>query len=259
LINYSTLGAKMAVTASPEQQQALLELQGFDTKLLQLAHKRAGLPEISAAQDLVVELGSIRMRLVAAQTEASDLKLNLLKAESDVEQVVSRSRRDQERLDSGAVSAPKELESLQHEIGTLAKRQAELEDIELEIMQAYENAQQAVTDLLASEIETTEKLTSVAQSRDDLFTDIDFEINSLTGQRMEIANQLPADLISLYDKIRADQGGVGAALIHRGSCQGCHITIDAQEIDQIRKMSADAIARCDQCRRILVRTAESGL
>jgi hypothetical protein len=259
LINYSSLGAKMAVTASAEQQKALLDLQGFDTKLLQLAHKRAGLPEISAAQDLEVELGSIKMRLVAAQTEASDLKLNLLKAESDVEQVVSRSRRDQERLDSGAVSAPKELESLQHEIGTLAKRQAELEDIELEIMQAYENAQQAVTDLLASEIETTEKLTSVAQSRDDLFTDIDFEINSLTGQRMEIANQLPADLISLYDKIRADQGGVGAALIHRGACQGCHITIDAQEIDQIRKMSADAIARCDQCRRILVRTAESGL
>jgi predicted nucleic acid-binding Zn-ribbon protein len=249
----------MAVTASPEQQQALLDLQGFDTKLLQLAHKRAGLPEISAAQDLEVELGSIKMRLVAAQTEASDLKLNQLKAESDVEQVLSRSRRDQERLDSGAVSAPKELESLQHEIGTLAKRQSELEDIELEIMQAFENAQQAVTDLLASEIETTEKLTSVAQSRDDLFTDIDFEINSLTGQRTDIANGLPTDLIALYDKIRADQGGVGAALIHRGACQGCHITIDAQEIDQIRKMSADAIARCDQCRRILVRTAESGL
>lgn len=249
----------MAVTASAEQQKALLDLQGFDTKLLQLAHKRAGLPEISAAQDLEVELGSIKMRLVAAQTEASDLKLNLLKAESDVEQVLSRSRRDQERLDSGAVSAPKELESLQHEIGTLAKRQAELEDIELEIMQAYENAQQAVTELQASEIETTEKLSALAQTRDELFADIDFEVNSLTNQRTDIANGLPTDLIALYDKIRADQGGVGAALIHRGACQGCHITIDAQEIDQIRKMSADAIARCDQCRRILVRTAESGL
>jgi predicted nucleic acid-binding Zn-ribbon protein len=182
-----------------------------------------------------------------------------LKAEADVEQVVARARRDQERLDSGAVSASKELESLQHEIGTLAKRQAELEDIELEIMQAYENAQQAVTDLLASEIETTEKLATVAQVRDDLFADADFETNSLTSQRTEIVNHLPADLIALYDKIRADQGGVGAALIHRGSCQGCHITIDAQEIDQIRNMPADAIARCDQCRRILVRTAESGL
>jgi predicted nucleic acid-binding Zn-ribbon protein len=162
-------------------------------------------------------------------------------------------------LDSGAISAAKELESLQHEIGTLAKRQAELEDIELEIMQAYENAQQAASDLIASEIEVSEKLATVSQARDDLIADIDFEINSVTGQRTEIANQLPADLISLYDKIRADQGGVGAALIHRGSCQGCHITIDAQEIDQIRNMPADAIARCDQCRRILVRTAESGL
>jgi len=249
----------MAVTASPEQQKTLLDLQGFDTKLLQLAHKRAGLPEISAAQDAEVELGSIKMRLVAAQTEASDLKINQLKAESDVEQVVSRSRRDQERLDSGAVSAPKELESLQHEIGTLAKRQSELEDVELEIMQAYENAQQAVAELLASEIETTEKLAAVSQARDELFADIDFEINFLTLQRTEMANQLPVDLIALYDKIRADQGGIGAALIHRGACQGCHITIDAQEIDQIRKMAADAIARCDQCRRILVRTAESGL
>ena len=249
----------MAVTASPDQQKALLDLQGFDTKLLQLAHKRAGLPEISAAQDLEVELGSIKMRLVAAQTEASDLKLNQLKAESDVEQVVSRARRDQERLDSGAVSAPKELESLQHEIGTLAKRQSELEDVELEIMQALENAQQAVTELQASEIETTEKLYALAQTRDELFADIDFEVNSITGQRTEIASQLPVDLIALYDKIRADQGGVGAALIHRGSCQGCHITIDAQEIDQIRNMPADSIARCDQCRRILVRTAESGL
>jgi predicted nucleic acid-binding Zn-ribbon protein len=249
----------MAVTASAEQQKALLDLQGLDTKLLQLAHKRSGLPEITAAQDLEVELGSIKMRLVAAQTEASDLKLNQAKAEADVEQVVARARRDQERLDSGAVSAAKELESLQHEIGTLAKRQAELEDIELEIMQSYENAQQAITDLLASEIEITEKLATVAQARDELFADIDFEVNSITGQRNDIANGLPTDLISLYDKIRADQGGVGAALIHRGSCQGCHITIDAQEIDQIRNLPADAIARCDQCRRILVRTAESGL
>jgi predicted nucleic acid-binding Zn-ribbon protein len=126
-------------------------------------------------------------------------------------------------------------------------------------MQAYENAQQAVTELQASELETTEKLSALAQTRDEMFADIDFEVNSLTNQRTDIANGLPADLIALYDKIRADQGGVGAALIHRGSCQGCHITIDAQEIDQIRNMPADAIARCDQCRRILVRTAESGL
>jgi hypothetical protein len=249
----------MAVTASAEQQQSLLDLQAMDTKLLQLKHKRVSAPEISQTQDLEVELGSIKMRLVAAQTEASDLKLNQLKAEADVDQVLTRTQRDQDRLDSGAVSAPKELESLQHEIATLGKRQVELEDIELEIMQNLENAQSAVSELLSSETQTTEKLASKTQARDDVFADIDFEINSLTTQRTQISDSLPSDLIAMYEKIRSDHGGIGAALIQRRTCQGCNIAIDAQELDKIRGLPADAIVRCDECRRILVRTAESGL
>lgn len=249
----------MAVTASAEQQRLLLDLQGLDTKLLQLAHKRASAPEIVQVQDLEVELGSIKMRLVAAQTESSDLKLNQLKAEADVDQVVTRTKRDQDRLDSGAVSAPKELESLQHEIATLGKRQIELEDVELEIMQNLENAQSAVAELESSEAETSKNLATTTQARDEVFADIDFEIKSLTTQRTQISDALPADLIALYDKIRSDQGGIGAALIQRRTCQGCNIAIDAQELDKIRGLPADAIVRCDECRRILVRTAESGL
>ena len=199
------------------------------------------------------------MRLVAAQTEASDLKLNQLKAEADVDQVVTRTKRDQDRLDSGAVSAPKELESLQHEIATLGKRQAELEDVELEIMQNLENAQSAAAELEKNEMETAQKLADAIQARDDVFTDIDFEINSFTTQRTEISESLPVDLIAMFDKIRSDHGGIGAAMIQRRTCQGCNITIDAQELDKIRGLPPEAIVRCDECRRILVRTAESGL
>jgi predicted nucleic acid-binding Zn-ribbon protein len=249
----------MAVTASAEQQQQLLDLQALDTKLLQLAHKRASAPEIAQVQDLEVELGSIKMRLVAAQTESSDLKLNQLKAEADVDQVLSRTKRDQDRLDSGAVSAPKELESLQHEIATLGKRQAELEEVELEIMQNLEDAQNAAAELLNNEIETTQKLAQLTQARDDIFADIDVEINSLTTQRTQISSSLPSDVIAMYDKIRSDHGGIGAAMIQRRTCQGCNISIDPQELDKIRGLPEDAIVRCDECRRILVRTAESGL
>lgn len=249
----------MAVTASAEQQRLLLDLQALDTKLLQLAHKRTVAPEISQVQDLEVELGSIKMRLVAAQTEASDLKLNQLKAEADVDQVLTRTKRDQDRLDSGAVSASKELESLQHEIVTLGKRQAELEDVELEIMQNLEDAQRAATELQSNDTGTTQKLAAAIQARDDVFADIDFEINSLTTQRTQISGSLPVDLISMYDKIRSDHGGIGAAMIQRRTCQGCNLSIDAQEIDKIRGLPTDAIVRCDECRRILVRTAESGL
>ena len=249
----------MAVTASAEHQQALLEVQALDTKLLQLAHKRASVPEVSLAQDLEIELGSVKMRLVAAETEASDLKLDQAKAEADVEQVASRAARDKNRLDSGAVNSPKELESLQHEIESLAKRQAELEDVELEIMQQYEDALNAANVLRAMESDVSAKLAEVSQQRDDALADIDFEVKSVTEQRNTAITGLPAELIALYDKIREDMGGIGAALLHRASCQGCHITLDPEEIDRIRNLAPEAVVRCDQCRRILVRTAESGL
>jgi predicted nucleic acid-binding Zn-ribbon protein len=249
----------MAVTASAEHQQALLEVQAFDTKLLQLAHKRASVPEVSLAQDLEVELGSVRMRLVAAETEASDLKLDQAKAEADVEQVAGRSARDKDRLDSGAVNSPKELESLQHEIESLAKRQAELEDVELEIMQHYEDALKAAESLRVLESEVSARLSEVSQQRDGALADIDFEVKSITDQRIQAATGLPAELTNLYDKIREDMGGVGAALLHRASCQGCHMSLDPEEIDRIRNLASDVVVRCDQCRRILVRTAESGL
>ena len=249
----------MAVTASAEHQQALLEVQALDTKLLQLAHKRASVPEVSLAQDLEVELGSVKMRLVAAETEASDLKLDQAKAAADVEQVAGRAARDKDRLDSGAVNSPKELESLQHEIESLAKRQAELEDVELEIMQQYEDALNAANVLRAMESDVSAKLAEVSQQRDEALADIDFEVKSVTEQRNIAITGLPAELIALYDKIREDMGGIGAALLHRASCQGCHITLDPEEIDRIRNLAPEAVVRCDQCRRILVRTAESGL
>ncbi|NBV90350.1 MAG: hypothetical protein EBR84_02965, partial [Actinobacteria bacterium] len=79
------------------------------------------------------------------------------------------------------------------------------------------------------------------------------------AQRNALAGSIDGDLLALYDKVRLDLGGVGAALLHRGACQGCHISLDSSEINRIRELPADEVVRCEQCRRILVRTAESGL
>jgi predicted nucleic acid-binding Zn-ribbon protein len=126
-------------------------------------------------------------------------------------------------------------------------------------MQNLENAQNAAAQLQSDDTETTQKLADAIQARDDVFADIDFEIKSLTTQRTEISGSLPADLIAMYDKIRSDHGGIGAAMIQRRTCHGCNLTIDAQELDKIRGLPPEVIVRCDECRRILVRTVESGL
>jgi len=249
----------MALSASAHDQAELLAVQALDTKLLQLAHKRATIPQINEVQDLEVTLGSLDMRIVAATTEASDLDLAVRKAESDVEQVTLRALKDQQRLDSGAVSSPKELESLQHEIVSLSARQAELEEVELEIMERLEETRDVVGQLKVEQETALQSMSTATALRDEQMAEIDAEVMAIKAARETLAAPLSSELLDLYNKIRADFGGVGAALLQRGACQGCRIAMDMTELDRIRTLSAETVVRCDGCRRILVRTSESGL
>lgn len=248
----------MAINATSEQQLALLDLQALDTTLLQLNHKRDTVPEVALAHDLEIELGQVEYRIIAVKTEISDVSLEQKKAEADVEQVVAREVRDQQRLDAGGIPA-KDLTNIQHELGTLAKRRAELEDIELEIMQRLEDATKHLGELEVQFAEVKSRRDDIVEARDEALRLIDAQIDDVSSSRVAAEKSVPADLVSLYNKVRQDLGGIGAAMLHRGACQGCHITLNSSDLDRIRKIDADVVVRCEECRRILVRTAESGL
>jgi predicted nucleic acid-binding Zn-ribbon protein len=103
-----------------------------------------------------------------------------------------------------------------------------------------------------------ERAAAIAR-RDDLFAEIDTEVASTTSARAAVARDIPADLLTLYEKIRSSSGGVGAAALSRGRCEGCHLTLNPGDLAHIRDAAPDAVLRCEECRRILVRTPESGL
>jgi len=248
----------MAVSATAAEQSKLLEIAGIDTKLIQLKHQRSALPELAKAQDLEVELGSIKLKIVAVQTELADQSAVQDKAEEDVAQVAARISRDEARLADNATT-PKELEGLQHELATLATRLAELEDIELEVMQQIEDAKSVLTELTSDQNRVGEELVVAQKELELKINQLDQENLELVSLRAQLVGQIPAELTALYETIKSDQGDVGAAMIHRGACQGCHLSLDATELDRIKSLSADAIVRCDECRRILIRTSESGL
>ncbi len=196
---------------------------------------------------------------MAAQTEESDTAREQTKAEQDVDQVRQRAVRDQQRLDSGAVSSPKDLENLQREITSLAKRQGDLEDIVLEVMERRESAQERVAELTERVGSVQGKVDDATARRDATFEQLDGEAASVTKEREVIAAVIPADLLKLYDKLREQQGGIGAAKLYQRSCQGCRQELAITELSEIRKAPSDLVVRCENCRRILVRTAESGL
>lgn len=240
-------------------QWKLLDLADLDRRADRLAHRRGSLPEIARLAELTIRQSTVADLLIAAQTEESDIGRDQAKAERDVEAVRTRSVRDQQRLDSGAITSPKELESLQHEIVSLARRQGDLEDAVLEIMERRETAAGRVGELAAERDALAAELIRLTAARDAGFAEIDTESASVRAQRAMLVGGLPAPFVALYDKIRGSGSGVGAAALRRGRCEGCRMELSTTELVAIKAAAEDSVVRCEECRRILVRVADSGL
>jgi len=244
------------VKASPDAQRRLLDLQAVDTGLAQLAHRRKSLPEHAEIDAVARELSALEDERVRAQVAVDDLDRDISRYEKDVEQVRVRKDRDQKRLDAGG--ALREIEGLQHEIATLNRRQSELEDAELELMEQRETAQAALDEVTSRLAAATERRDAAERRRDEALADIVKEEEFKTSSRGPLVADLPADLVTLYDKIRLDTG-LGAALFRSGRCGGCRIELYGADLARVKAAAPDEVVRCEECRRIMVRTKDSGL
>jgi predicted nucleic acid-binding Zn-ribbon protein len=244
------------VKAAPDAQRRLLDLQAVDIALAQLAHRRKSLPELAEIAAISRELSALEDERVRAQVAVDDLDRDIARFEKDIEQVRTRKSRDEARLDAGG--ALREIEGLQHELATLNRRQSELEDAELELMEQRETAEQALNDVQKKLTAASERRAAAEARRDEAYAEITKEQEFKTQARGPLAADLPADLITLYDKIRADSG-LGAALVRSGRCGGCRIELYGADLARVKSAPADEVVRCEECRRIMIRTAESGL
>jgi predicted nucleic acid-binding Zn-ribbon protein len=238
--------------ASKSAQEKLLALQALDSSLIQLDHKAKNLPASRILDEKSIAFATARDLCVAAETEKSDIKHELSKSEIDVEQVVSRIERDEKRLASGQGS-PKELEQLQHELGSLAKRRAELEEIELEVLVRIEALDQRINSLAKERDVLHEEVIKYSREKETALEEITRAINSTLNDRSALASECEPELLALYEKIRTSADGIGAARLHAGQCQGCNLTINAADLSKINALPDDEVVRCEECRRILVR------
>ncbi|OKJ10258.1 zinc ribbon domain-containing protein [Kitasatospora sp. CB01950] len=247
------------MNAAPADQIRLLDLQAIDSRLDQLAHRRRTLPEHAEIDKATADHTALKDLVVAAQAQLGDTTREQAKAEADVEQVRSRAARNQQRMDSGAVTSPKDLENLQHENTSLAKRQGDLEDVVLEVMERLESAQTRVTELTARLEHSTVVVAEAEGRRDAKFAEIDGEAEKVRRDREAIANIIPADLMKAYLRLREQQGGVGAARLYQRRCEGCRTEFSITEFNAIKAEPSDKVLRCENCGRILIRTGESGV
>ena len=237
--------------AKLEHQHRVLSLAEIDLKTASLNQKAKTLPEIQTHKELVIEFETTRDLRIAAETELSDLSGEINRSETDVEQVVKRIEKDEARLNAGQ-GTPKELEQMQHELISLNARRSELEEIELEVMVRAEGIKDRISELKDKENDLAIKVAEAAVLKDATLAEIDKELKITTSKRQEILPLIEKALIDLYEKIRSN-GGVGAAKLANGQCGGCNLTINAGDLSKLLALPEDEIARCEECRCILVR------
>lgn len=238
--------------ASPSDQQAILEVQLLDDQLASLRQREEKLPEAVALNSVVIKRNNVRDLRIAAETERTDVKRELARAEGDVEQIVTRINRDEARLSSGT-GTPKELEQTQHELVTLNARRAELEEAELTIMVTVEGINARIAELSAEEAKLAAEIADLEIAKENALTVIINERTAVSAQREAITAPISDELKKLYAKLAEDNNGNGAAMLVGNECKGCHLTINTTEVGRIATLPADEVVRCEQCRCILVR------
>ncbi|MHA3703510.1 zinc ribbon domain-containing protein [Jatrophihabitans sp. YIM 134969] len=244
--------------ADPAAQLTLLDLQSVDTAIAQLRHRRATLPEIAQLARCAERARLLQTRAAEVQVRADELDDAQRRLEQDVDTVRTRTTRDNERLTAGGMPG-KELERLQHEIESLGRRQSGLEDELLELMEQREGVEEELGLARRDRGEIDDEVSRLTTSRDAAFATIDADLAHRTADRGSVAAKLPADLLALYEKIAASNGGVGAAEVAHRRCEGCRIDFAGSELAKIRDAAPDDVVRCENCRRILIRTERSGL
>jgi len=244
--------------AAPAQQRRLLDLQETDTRLDQLAYAVRTLRQHKELEQVSARLAATDVELVNARTHLSDTRREQARAEADVELVRERAARNRARLDAG-IGTAKELQGLQSEQQSLARRQGDLEEIELEVMERVETLEHRVDQLASTREEIAAEQTAIEREKAAALDTFAGEAAEVERRRAAILPELAADLVALYGKVRASTGGVGAAALRQRRCGGCELELNRLELDRIRTAPADDVVRCQECGRILVRTHESGI
>jgi predicted nucleic acid-binding Zn-ribbon protein len=237
--------------ATVESQRLLLDLKSIDQSISKLDYQKKNHPQLIKITELTTRVPSIEASIVENDSQITETKKEVSKAEIDVENISKRLQKDKERLSSSQTSA-KDLTQIQHEIGTLDSKQKELEEVQIEFLEKLEDLEhkkrglQQILNQIKSEI--SELNTSIKAD----FEKVNKEIATFATERQTVLGKIENELIELYEKIRFEHG-IGAEIFSHGTCKSCQIQISPSEINNISSTDLEEIVRCENCRCILVR------
>jgi predicted nucleic acid-binding Zn-ribbon protein len=233
--------------------ESLLALQDQDIVIDQLEHKLSHLPEQATVKANAAAMVALEGSIATVQTERDAIARDQKRIEDEVATVETHAAEIHDKLYGGTVTSPKELQAFQQDHDALKRRQTELEDHVIELMEAAEPVDARLEALRTDRDRTAEEGTQARAALDEASGGVTGQLADARTHREELVANVPADQLAVYDKLRPQYGGIAIARLSGTNCTGCHLALSAVALDELRKLPPDAIAHCDECGRILVR------
>ncbi len=235
-----------------EPYDTLLQVQGFDTTMDQLQHRIEAMPERAALAEVRTGIAETAKAMAAVGAQIDELAGRQSALEEQIASSAKRRHDIEGRMQSGEITAARDLQAMDHEVAQLAERQRTLEDEEILLLEEQEPIDATLADHRVSaaslDAERIRLEAAVVENEEELRA----AIAVAEAARVECATRLPEELAERYERLRAHLGGVGAARLVGDHCDGCHLTLSSVEVERLNQLPVDTFATCPQCERILV-------
>jgi len=229
-----------------EPVQVLYELQTLELKI---AADAATLEAERAKSKEPLALRQSRATLKSLELQLTGLQREVRSTEQEAEAVNAKKAAAHARLYGGAVSVPRELAALESEEAALALTLSQLEDRELDLMTSAENTEKSLasaTQRLDEELDRWRREGSAAHEH---IGQLEAEVERLQAERAQLAGQVSAANLSLYERLRPRKANRAVALVKDNMCQACRVNLPSGDVNRAR--GADPPHTCDNCGRIL--------
>jgi predicted nucleic acid-binding Zn-ribbon protein len=233
-----------------DEARTLLELQDHDLRIMRLNKQLDELPVKRAI--LAVRAKTAEFETLHARTEAAarviDVRVRRLEDEASV--VRAKMEREQNKLLSGEVRNPKELNAISMELDALKRRADSLEADELAEMAKREQAteQSAKVRAAIDAAHAKEAALVVEFKRDG--GGILSEVETLNAERETLAASLPGPVRERYTGLRAAKHGIAVGRLEGDACGVCQVNIPAHRLEAL--VAGPDVGTCPLCQRLLV-------
>lgn len=231
----------------------LLAVQEHDTTIDQLEHRRRSLPARSELEAAMAELKDLEAQAATVEAQRHDLGRSQARLEDEIASLDERATQHDKTLYGGTISNPRELQAMQDEIAALKRRISQLEDQELELMEQIEPLDADLARLGDQRSALDDRSTALRAQIAEGEVEVDAELESVRAARRAAGDQIDPDLLSEYEGLRKQLGGVAIAKLVNGHCGGCHLGLSAVELDRIKKLPLEEAVTCEECGRLLAR------